>query len=177
MSAMTTAVERHWPRQAALSDIHVGVGAIVLDETKRILLVQRGPLARNEQGMWADPGGAVEQGETRSEAIAREVWEEVGIQIEQLTQLAVFDHRLSDGEHWVSVAFVAWHLSGTPHVREPGKCSAWGWFDLDALPSPLSPLLQAHLAAYHQHSLQVHVSSTKQQVLAPVCAQIHPLFV
>jgi 8-oxo-dGTP diphosphatase len=155
MSAITTTIVQH--KQAALSAIRAGVGAIVLDAANRILLVQRGPLARNEQGMWADPGGAVEQGETLSKAIAREVSEEVGISIAQLTQLAIFDHRLSDGERWVSVSFVARYLSGTPHVREPGKCSALGWFDLGALPAPLSPLFQAHLAAYQQCYLHTRV--------------------
>jgi 8-oxo-dGTP diphosphatase len=141
--------------------VGVGVGAIVLDGRGRILLVQRGPRARNEQGMWADPGGAVEPGERLAEAIAREVWEEVGIRITQLAQLGAFDHWLPAGEQWVSVAFVALtDAAGEPKVREPEKCRRCAWFALDALPAPLSPLAQAHLLAYQQRSLTASASGS-----------------
>jgi 8-oxo-dGTP diphosphatase len=164
---MTIAITRHkttWPHAVSASvslpasasasasvmplGVRVGVGAIVLDEQGRIGLMQRGPLARNEQGMWACPGGAVERGETLCEAIMREVREEIDLEIAVLTQLAAFDHLLPDGEQWVSVAFVARLLSGTPAAREPGKCSAWGWFAPNDLPEPLSPLARIHLATY-----------------------------
>jgi 8-oxo-dGTP diphosphatase len=152
---MTIAITRHKttrPHAASASVMHVGVrvgvGAIVLDEAGRIGLLQRGPLARNEQGMWACPGGAVERGERLTEAIVREVREEVGMEIAVLAQLAAFDHLLPDGEQWVSVAFVVRLLSGTPTAKEPGKCIAWEWFALDTLPQPLSPLAETHLAAF-----------------------------
>jgi 8-oxo-dGTP diphosphatase len=158
---MTIAITHHkttWPHAASANaptsasvmhvGVRVGVGAIVLDEAGRIGLLQRGPLARNEQGMWACPGGAVERGERLAEAIIREVQEEIDLEIAVLAQLAAFDHVLPDGEQWVSVAFVANHLTGTPTLREPGKSSAWGWFAPNDLPEPLSPLAQAHLTAF-----------------------------
>jgi 8-oxo-dGTP diphosphatase len=77
----------------------------------------------------------VEFGETLTTAIRRELLEEFDMVIEPLCQIAAFDHLLEGGqEHWVSVAFVALHLSGQPHIKEPGKCSDFGWFCLDALP-------------------------------------------
>jgi 8-oxo-dGTP pyrophosphatase MutT (NUDIX family) len=51
-----------------------GVGALVEDEVGRLLLVR-------EDGRWLLPGGGVEDGETRPEALVREVREETGITV------------------------------------------------------------------------------------------------
>lgn len=55
------------------------VGAVVLDDAGRLLLVRR----RNEpgRGLWSVPGGRVEPGETPAGAAAREVREETGLDV------------------------------------------------------------------------------------------------
>ncbi|MCU1314632.1 MAG: hydrolase, family [Acidobacteriaceae bacterium] len=67
-----------------------GVGAVVLDDERRVLLVRRGqaPL----KGEWSLPGGALELGERLEDGIRREVLEETGLVIEPLEIVAVFDH-------------------------------------------------------------------------------------
>jgi 8-oxo-dGTP diphosphatase len=55
------------------------VGALVYDEQRRLLLVQRGHAP--DQGLWSLPGGRVEPGETDSAAVAREVAEETGLSV------------------------------------------------------------------------------------------------
>jgi ADP-ribose pyrophosphatase YjhB (NUDIX family) len=54
----------------------VGVGAVIVDEAARVLLVKRRfePLA----GQWSLPGGAVDVGETLEACIRRELREETG---------------------------------------------------------------------------------------------------
>jgi ADP-ribose pyrophosphatase YjhB (NUDIX family) len=56
------------------------VGAVVLDDAGRLLLVRRA----NEpgQGRWSVPGGRVETGETDHQAVIREVAEETGLAVE-----------------------------------------------------------------------------------------------
>jgi 8-oxo-dGTP diphosphatase len=65
------------------------VGAVLLDEGGRLLLVQRAnpPAA----GCWSVPGGRVEHGETLPEAVAREVAEETGLQVTIGRQLGVVE--------------------------------------------------------------------------------------
>jgi 8-oxo-dGTP diphosphatase len=97
----------------------VGVGAVVIDGTK-VLLVRRGnePL----KGEWSLPGGAVELGETLQQGVVREVLEEAGLVVvpagivevlDRITQ----DEILQDGAsgriryHYVLIDFVC-HVTG-----------------------------------------------------------------
>lgn len=95
-----------------------GVGAVVLDEDNRILLVRRGkpPLA----GEWSLPGGALELGERLEDGIRREVREETGLDVEPLEIVAVFDHISHADEapervrfHYVLVDYRCRVLGGT----------------------------------------------------------------
>jgi len=103
-------VSREFPNRPV-----VGVGAVVVDGS-RVLLVRRAnePL----KGEWSVPGGAVEIGETLEAAVAREVLEETGLQIEVGPIVEVLDRiRLDpDGRaryHYVLVDFVCRPNGGT----------------------------------------------------------------
>ncbi|HEY9089729.1 MAG TPA: NUDIX domain-containing protein [Anaerolineaceae bacterium] len=116
--------------------IGVGVGAVILNQRNEVFLARRGEKAKNERGLWECPGGSVEFGETLAAALTREMREEYGIDIAVGELLDVVDHILpAEGQHWVSPSFLCRILSGEPRILEPEKCSAIGWFALDALPA------------------------------------------
>jgi len=56
------------------------VGAIITDDTGRLLLIQRGH--EPEAGRWSLPGGRVRPGESDPQAVVREVHEETGLWVE-----------------------------------------------------------------------------------------------
>jgi 8-oxo-dGTP diphosphatase len=115
--------------------IGVGVGAIILDRDNRVFLAKRGKEARNETGKWEFPGGSVEFGETLEHALAREIMEEYGFEIEILSLLDVVNHIIPDEkQHWVSPSFICRITMGTPSIKEPHKCDEIGWFSIDGLP-------------------------------------------
>jgi len=55
------------------------VGAVVLDDAGRLLLVRRG--REPSRGLWSVPGGRVEAGESGPDAVRREVLEETGLRV------------------------------------------------------------------------------------------------
>ena len=55
------------------------VGAIIHDQTGRLLLVLRGH--EPGKGLWSVPGGRIEPGETDQQAVVREVMEETGLEV------------------------------------------------------------------------------------------------
>lgn len=114
--------------------IGVGAGAVIFNAQNEIFLAKRGNEARNEKYRWEFPGGGVEFGETLSDALRREIFEEYGFVIDVIRLLDVVDHILPDEkQHWVSPTFLCRYRSGTPSIREPHKCEQIGWFRLDAI--------------------------------------------
>ena len=129
--------------------IGVGVGALVFDAVGRVFLAQRGQAATNERGYWEFPGGKVSLGETLKAAIKREFQEEYGMEIEVGELLGVSDHILvAERQHWVSPTYLAIYVGGEPEIREAEKCSAIGWFTMDALPQPLSQVTMDDIREY-----------------------------
>jgi mutator protein MutT len=131
--------------------IGVGVGALIVDPQGRIFLARRGPAAKNERGLWEFPGGSVEFGERLADALKREMREEYGIEIAVGELLDVVDHILpEEGQHWVSPTYLCRIVSGTPTIREPGKCTEIAWFAPTDAPRDLTVITHENLEHYLQ---------------------------
>jgi len=126
----------------------VGVGAVILDRD-RVLLVRRGnePL----KGEWSLPGGAVETGETLEAAIAREVLEETGLEVEVGPMIDVLDRIRNDPDgrvryHYVLIDFVCRPTGGTLCCATDAADATWAQLaDLDRF-----GLAEATLAMIHK---------------------------
>jgi ADP-ribose pyrophosphatase YjhB (NUDIX family) len=112
----------------------VAVGAVVFDDD-RVLLVRRAnePL----KGEWSLPGGAVELGETLRVAVAREVFEETGLQVEVGPIVEVLDSIRFEGSHrprfhYVLVDFLCLPAGGRLACSSDADAVAWvGLTELD----------------------------------------------
>jgi 8-oxo-dGTP diphosphatase len=63
--------------------VHVNVSvAVLINDNHQVLLGQRPP-QKSWEGWWEFPGGKIEKGETSSEALYREIYEEIGVKITQ----------------------------------------------------------------------------------------------
>src|SRR2546427_6340645 len=105
----------------------VGVGAVIFDGD-RVLLVKRAhdPL----KGEWSLPGGAVDRGETLEQAVAREIKEETGLEVEVGPVVEVLDriHRDASGSveyHFVIVDYLCRPTGGTFAPASDAETAAW----------------------------------------------------
>lgn len=113
----------HFPRinPAVITLVHRGADEVLLASDRRF-----------RSGFFALLAGFVEPGETLEQAVAREVWEEVGLEVE--------DIRYFGSQSWpfpsqLMVGFYARYRSGEIRVQEEELTEA-RWFRLDALPAP-----------------------------------------
>jgi 8-oxo-dGTP diphosphatase len=93
----------------------LGVGAVVFDSERRVLLVLRGGVPM--QGEWSLPGGVLETGETIVEGMKREILEETGLLVEPVRFAGVYDRILRDAAgkpqyHYVLVDHVCKVVGG-----------------------------------------------------------------
>jgi 8-oxo-dGTP pyrophosphatase MutT (NUDIX family) len=117
----------------------VGAATLIVDAENRLLLMKR-----SDSGCWGPPGGAVELGEVLEAAARREVREETGLELGELSFFGVFSgpdlfYRYPNGDEVYNVTIV--YLTHTP----PGKVqlnhehTQWGWFQAADIPENISP--------------------------------------
>lgn len=99
-------------------------------------------------GTWSVPGGHLEFGETWEEAATREVLEETGIKIKNVSFLAATNDVMKENKHYISVWMTADFAGGTPQIMEPDKWVDQGWYDIKKLPSPLFEPCWQNLKAF-----------------------------
>ena len=129
-------VQRQVPGERAIVDVAVGV---LIRPDGRFLLTSR-PAGKVYAGYWEFPGGKLESGESVERALARELHEELGLDIEPQAvqrwreQLVDYPHAL------VRLHFCKLHAwRGALQMRE-GQSFVW-----DTLPVGVAPVLPGAL--------------------------------
>jgi NAD+ diphosphatase len=102
--------------------------AIVLVYRADELLLARAP--QFPQGMYSTLAGFVEPGETVEQTVAREVWEEVGIEVKNIDY---FGSQPWPFPNSLMVAFTA-EWAGGEIQTEPLEIEDAGWYTVDRLP-------------------------------------------
>lgn len=119
----------------------ISVTSIVHDGQGNVLLMKRGPKARDERGRWDICGGALEYGEAILDAIKREIMEELCTEALEIQFLNAGDaHRLNHDNiktHWVWLLHAVRVDPKKVKIGEPHKITEIGWFQSKNLPKPL----------------------------------------
>ncbi|MEM1188715.1 MAG: 8-oxo-dGTP diphosphatase MutT [Pseudomonadota bacterium] len=96
--------------------------AVLRDEEGRILLTQRHADA-HQGGLWEFPGGKREDGETIAAALARELREELAIELQSHARLLIVEHDYGDKRVRLDVHLV--HEFGGDPVPCEGQPMRW----------------------------------------------------
>ena len=112
-----------------------GVGVVVF-RNEEVLLVKR----KNApyKGQWSIPGGKQRLGETVTQAVHRELMEETGVEVNELTLIDVIDIMVPDEEgeilyHYIVADYRAHWLSGECSPGDDAQDVQW--FNLNKLGS------------------------------------------
>lgn len=129
--------------------VQTGASIIVEDAQGRILMQQRA-----DDGTWSYPGGRIEIDETVEDGARREVREECGLEVGELRLLGVFsgkelNHVYPNGNEVCGVDIVYISSDYTGQLQsEDGEAKRMGFYPIDALPQPISPMNAKQLQAY-----------------------------
>ena len=122
----------------------------VLRSGGRILLMRRAGSGYRD-GELALPAGHLDGGEDAVSGLVRELAEEIGVRAEPGScRLATVMHSApedADDDEYLNLFFTVATWTGTPHIREPDKCTELLWADPTALPPDTIDYLPQVLAA------------------------------
>jgi ADP-ribose pyrophosphatase YjhB (NUDIX family) len=137
-SAMRRSLHFYWRFARGLT---LGVRALVIDEARRIFLVNH-TYVRG----WHLPGGGVEPGETIQTALARELAEEGNIELTAppLLHAVFFNQRVSRRDHVACFIVESFRQSAPPTPNR--EIRAAGFFALDELPGDTTAGSRARIA-------------------------------
>ncbi len=98
-----------------------------------------------EDGNYSVPAGHADGGERVTEAMIREIKEEIGLDISPANlEVAHVMHRANQGENHerIDFFFMAKNWQGEPQICETDKCDELKWYDTDSLPSNMIPYVK-----------------------------------
>lgn len=130
---MNHKIEKRDLEQFQYPNRKIGVIAHIVDESGRILLQQRGKKSRDENGLYEDVGGRVEEFDADFQsAIHREIEEEMGTEaiIELEDPIGIY-HVEKNDINWVFIIFYAKYVGGEIKIMEPDKCIGYKFFDYE----------------------------------------------
>jgi 8-oxo-dGTP diphosphatase len=122
--------------------IRIAVLAVIEDQGQYLLLRRFKTGWRD--GFYTCVGGHLEGKESLREAMARELKEEVGIEVSledlEFVHLLHISANVADDEFLYNI-FRVKKYSGVPSICEPDKSDALEWFPIEKLPENIVPLI------------------------------------
>jgi 8-oxo-dGTP diphosphatase len=116
----------------------MGVIVVVLDEVRKQVLLHK----REDFRLWALPGGAIEPGETTSQAAIRETQEETGYDVIITRMVGQYSR-----PQYKDVVYVfEGSVVGGKAIQSGLETAAVAWFNIENIPSRLIPTMKEYIA-------------------------------
>ncbi len=131
----------------------VGTATLIVDAGNRLLLMRR-----SDNGCWGTPGGGVELGELVESAARREVLEETGLELGEISLFGIFSgpelfYRYPNGDDVYGVMIVYLAHGGRGEICLNEEHTEWHWFAVAELPEELSPLIISAIEKFKRGNL------------------------
>lgn len=139
---------------------HVTVDSLVL-KGDEILLHKRSARI-SEGGKWSLAGGYLDRDETISAGAEREIFEETGYRVKNLTLLRIIDTPNRPREDRQNVSFVFFCIAAEKEGEPDWEAEEQKWFKLNDLPSKES------VAFDHLDSIQTYLNYLKAPSTLPI---------
>lgn len=130
----------------------IGHAPIIMTSACVLIINPQGQLLlqkRADNHFWGYPGGSLELGESFEECAKREAFEETGL---ECIDLQYFTHMSGNEMHYIypnqdevyiaEIVFLCMQYTGVMNVQK-SEVETQGFFDLDNLPSEISPINRA----------------------------------
>lgn len=126
--------------------VHQAVFVALIRESGDVLLHRRANTGYMD-GRYDFPSGHVERHETLLSAAAREVFEEVGVQVAEADLELFHIGQFDNGTQYVNYFYRTKSWTGEPRICEPEKCDDLQFFDIGTLPAcaPATALSLEHV--------------------------------
>ena len=102
---------------------------IVLHGDAVLLAIKRGESAPTAPGLWDIPGGELDFGEDPREAMLREIREECGLEMNDITLFDVYGEVDQNGNYWVTLAYYG--VSKDGEVQLSYEHTKWKWVTVE----------------------------------------------
>ena len=134
--------------------IMVGATVLITDFKGRLLLIRR-----HDNSCWGVPGGSMEPGESLEQTARRETREETRLEIGKMSLFGVFsgpelfyEYPNGDQVYNVSVVYLTNDAKGEIKLN-PFEHTEIHFFEVENLPSPLSPPVKPIIQSYRQQNV------------------------
>jgi ADP-ribose pyrophosphatase YjhB (NUDIX family) len=140
---------------------HVVIDVLVFNDKNEILMVKR-TAKLTDGGKWGIIGGYAERDETVAEAAAREIQEETGWTIKDLTMMTIIDDPDRPSEDRQNISFV-YFCKVVEKVGEPDwESDEVRWYSLDELPP------REQIAFDHADDIELYKRCIKENLTLPI---------
>lgn len=114
---------------------HHHVSAWIMNYDGMVLLQQRALTKKKNPGKWAKTGGHVEAAETCEEAIKREVYEEIGLEVkdEEIENIEIFKS-INSNEHYYAYGYIFFtHYKEEDFILQKEEVNAVKYYTIEEL--------------------------------------------
>ena len=109
-------------------EIATPVDLIVFRENK-VLLLKRAEVKDSHVGRWSIPGGGIEVGESKEDALRREIKEELDCDIKEFEFFKEFEYKMVD--RLVRASYYFGEIEG--EIKISDEHSEYGWFSFEEI--------------------------------------------